>query len=160
MNEPRPTDDAALAEEIRVLEDLGMQSPRVAQGIAFLRELQRHRAAIAADKERVRETVRSAIDHSRHLPHGQAEVAIANRVADQLATPSLCFPPSHPTTLGDVWVGETKPAFTASAPKLTEEERNHLLTIRSHLNERHGAHASAGLWSAELATLDHLLEGK
>jgi len=27
--------------------------------------------------------------------------------------PAYCSPPSHPTTLGDVWVGMTQPSATA-----------------------------------------------
>lgn len=54
---------------------------------ALVEDLQRHRAAQTANAERVRAVVREAIDHSRHLPHGQAERAIADRVAAQLAAP-------------------------------------------------------------------------
>lgn len=25
----------------------------------------------------------------------------------------FCYPPSHPTTLGDVWIGQTKPSIEA-----------------------------------------------
>lgn len=48
-----PTDEA-LASEIEVLEDLGT-APRVLQGLAFLRELQRHRATMARIEEWARE---------------------------------------------------------------------------------------------------------
>lgn len=44
------------------------------------------RFAQAADRERVIDFVKEAIDRSRDLPIGRAERAIANRVAEQLAT--------------------------------------------------------------------------
>lgn len=49
-------------------------------------EIQRHRSAPAADRERVIDIVEEAIDQSRDLPIGRAERAIATRVAEQLAT--------------------------------------------------------------------------
>lgn len=45
MTKLEPTDEN-LASEIRVLEDM-QQTPRVAQGLAFLRELQQLRAMVA-----------------------------------------------------------------------------------------------------------------
>lgn len=92
--------------------------------------------AIAADKERVRAVVRTACLESFMFDDSVESTQIetvANRAADQLATPAV---------------------------KLTEEDRNHLLDIRTLLRERHAAHASAGLWSAEIATLGRLLKEK
>lgn len=92
------------------------------------------------DKERVRAVVREAVRESlvRFAQFSLRDDAFdlivgrsSSNAADQLATPAV---------------------------KLTEEERNHLLDIRTLLRERHAAHASAGLWSAEIATLDRLLK--
>lgn len=95
-------------------------------------EIRRHRSALAADRERVRsvvrDTARHAIDSCYYddrlqartiTVHGEkttgcvAEVSerIATRAADQLAMAGV-FPPANPTTLGDVWVGVTKPKLT------------------------------------------------
>lgn len=210
-------------EELQRLEDAANGWTAFDRGqsnvLRLVDEVKRHRSAISADKERVRQVVIDAAISSlpeelweggfdaarpmvsRLLFREKAADAIAARVADQLATSALCFPPSHPTTLGDVWVGETKPVFTTSAPKLTadeirqlehhirdhqatcayscsiierllagarsaepapkltEKERNHLLSIRSHLSERRGHHSSVNLWGDEMATIDRLLSG-
>lgn len=44
----------------------------------------------------------------------QQQQQAANAVAD-----ALCSPPSHPTTLGNVWVGEMRPSPAALAEVLT-----------------------------------------
>lgn len=102
-------------------------------------EIRDHRCAIVADKKQVwavvNDEAESVLGSDIHVLVGNMDSerianAIATRVADRLATP---------------------------APKLTEEERNHLLSIRSHLSERRGHHSSVNLWSDELATLDRLL---
>jgi len=43
----------------------------------------------------------------------------ANAVAD-----ALCSPPSHPTSLGDVWVGESKPSAAALVEILQMQARS------------------------------------
>lgn len=84
--EPAPdTSDERLVELIRWTSKSGMPDVH-----ALLLDLQQLRAAQTASAEQVRAVVRSvvreAIDRSRHLPHGQAERAIADRVASQLAS--------------------------------------------------------------------------
>lgn len=51
------------------------------------------------------------------------------QLAPGVVADALCSPPSHPTTLGNVWVGETQPSPTtlAAAFKLSiglNEPRN------------------------------------
>lgn len=98
-----------------------------------LRELQQLRAAKAADRERIRSVVMAAFstevkpaDLVQSDLHEGAAGCVANRVADALAVPVR--------------------------PELTEQERCHLLSIKSQF-----PHSSA-LWSDEMATLDRLLE--
>jgi hypothetical protein len=98
---------------------------------SLLREVEHYRALLAADENRVRNVVREACEEAwsldrEEVTQGQTE-RIAARAAKQLAT----------------------------AAGLSEDERNHLLSVRALLRERNAVHAD--LWSAEIATIDRLL---
>lgn len=94
------------------------------------------RAAQTASEERMRAVVLAGIEEYARYPegaplggHGTVACDIATRAAKQLA--------------GGVG--------------LSEEERNHLLSVRTLLKERSAVHSD--LWGAEIATLDRLLRG-
>jgi hypothetical protein len=87
--EDRGTGDKELAAEIAVLEDLP-QRGRTAQGLAWLRELQKRRSATTPDRENVRKVVRLAIGEATHMLGKFAPRldAIADRAAEQLSAPT------------------------------------------------------------------------
>ena len=106
-------------------ESRGPDSISHAERHAMATELQQLRAAKAADRERVVCMLREVLADAEGTPFESTVDYIdfvASRVADALAVP--------------VRVG------------LSEEERCHLLSVRSSLK------GWASLWSAELATLD------
>jgi hypothetical protein len=96
--------------------------------ISLIEEIRRHRSALAADEERVRSVVRAEMNEliANDGPVTTPEEVdyIATRAAKQLAT---------------------------AAVRLSEDERNHLLSIRSQLR------CSQHMWRSEIATLDRLL---
>jgi hypothetical protein len=134
---------------------------------AALLELQRHRSAIAADKERVRKVVMEVVsDAEGSVFESTADyvTAVSYGIADQLATSAVKLTADEvkqlehhirdhrATSAYSCSLIERLIGTAAPAPKLTEEERNHLLSIRGHFLS-----GLPDLWSAELATLDRLL---
>lgn len=142
--------------------------------LAMAHELQQLRAAKAADRERVWEVVQHVVSErlrgSRQFStQGIAAFAegVAERVADALAVPMRITQDERDgwrtasgepqcQGCGESWDthGRSCEASEGAAPGpgLTEQERCHLLSIKSQLSY------SSTLWSAELATLDRLLE--
>lgn len=123
-----------LIDSLRALNRNAFVDPQALRAAAVLSraalEVERHRAAISADKERVRAVVdavamRVLVELENYETHDEAAHQIANRAADQLATPAV---------------------------RLTEEERYNLGDVRAHLGKR------PYLWSDELATLDRLIK--
>lgn len=95
-----------------------------------LLELQRHSAAIAADKERVRAVVREVAEEVLRSDgvYGYSD-RIAKRAAEQLASPAV---------------------------RLTEEERNDLVNIRSIISQL-AKLADTEAFASGISTLDRLL---
>jgi hypothetical protein len=76
-------------------------------------------------------------------------------IRDLLAAQPVCWD-SETALLDRLLTTGSAPAVTATpTARLSEDERNHLLSVRALLRERNAVHAV--LWGAEISTLDRLL---
>jgi len=141
--EDRGTGDAELAAEIAVLEDQP-QRGRTAQGLVWLRELQKRRAATTPDRERVHQVVREAVTKRlsvwsalAHDPICRAADAIADRAAEQLSVPA-----PKPHHAGRQAIPAIDPSDT---PELREAiaREGERLNDRLRLEHRSRVHAAA-----------------